>query len=93
MVIAWGHIFAINELDLRWHRILQDQTNYLDMKELTFAENENMVKLLLTWVMIKNVDTSVTTQNFILTCSSGALYNNYGRYTISKLGLLATTSS
>ena len=29
--------------------------------------------------------------NFILTCSSGALYNNKGRYTVSKLGLLATT--
>ena len=27
-------------------------------------------------VMIKNVDTSVTTPNFILTCSSGVLYNN-----------------
>ena len=26
--------------------------------------------------MIKNVDTSVTTLNFFLTCSSGALYNN-----------------
>ena len=29
--------------------------------------------------------------NFILTYSSGALYNNKGRYTVSKLGLLATT--
>ena len=55
------------------------QTTYLSMKVLTFAKNENIrffFKLLLTWVMIKNVDTSVTTLNFILTCSSGGLYNN-----------------
>ena len=34
----------------------------------------------------------MTSLNFILTCSTWALYNNKGRYTVSNLGLLATTS-
>ena len=55
------------------------QTILKNMEVVTFAKDENIrffFKPLLTWVMIKNVDTSVTTLNFILTCSSGALYNN-----------------
>ena len=52
---------------------------YLNMKVFIFAKDENMrfFKPLLTWVMNKNVHTSVTTPNFILTCSSRALYNYY----------------
>ena len=49
------------------------QTTYLSMKVLKMR---TYFKPLLTRVMIKNIDTLLTTQNFSLTCSSGALCNN-----------------
>ena len=40
--IAQGQTFAINKLDLQWHKIYSVKTTYLSVKVLTFAKNENI---------------------------------------------------
>ena len=72
---AKGQTFAINELDLWWH---SGSTSCLNMKLLKFAKDENMFKLLLSWVMTKSVLPSVTTQMLPMTWSSWALYKDQG---------------
>ena len=72
--IALGYTFVINELDLQWHdftvAILAILSLYLLKMRIW-----DFFKPLLTWVMIKHVDTSVTDHtNLIPTCNSGALY-------------------
>ena len=66
----------------------KDQTSYLNMKILTFAIDEKFFKPLLIWVMVKML-TLQWPHKIIPTCSSGTLYK--GKYTVIKLGLLATT--
>jgi len=59
--------------------VTQDRLNYLNMKVLIFAKDENMeffFKSLLTWVMTKSVLPLVTSQRFPTTWSSWALYKD-----------------
>ena len=64
------------------------------MKVLIFAKDENLrfFKPLLTWVMTQNVETSMTTPNFILTCSSRAL-NKYYNFQVADYQYITATLS